>query len=152
MSKKLLIWVFEFSLRSSCLLRSEIKLPHTSITAHLRVYAYGELATILKRLCILTSLSSCLTSSIICLMTSRGASSDSLTMNAETDLGPRVSLLLNSLLLRSLHKVNRSSKDAKDGCTSRFHRQVAGSRTARRECAAIRPSAQLDARNMTDFG
>jgi hypothetical protein len=35
-------------------------------------------------------------------MTSLGASSDNLIMNADTDFGPRVSLLLNSLLLRSL--------------------------------------------------
>ena len=151
MSKKPLIWVFEFSLRSSCLLKSEIRLPHTSMTAHLRVYAYGESVTIPRRLRILTSLSSCLTSSVICLMTSRGASSDSLTINAETDLGPRVSLLLNSLLLRSLNQVNMFSKDARDGPTSKFHQQVAGNRTARTECAKIRPSALLGARNMTNF-
>ena len=35
-------------------------------------------------------------------MTRRGASSESLIIKLETDLGPRVSLLLNSLLLRSL--------------------------------------------------
>lgn len=35
-------------------------------------------------------------------MTSRGASSESFMMKVETDLGPRVSLLLNSLLLKSL--------------------------------------------------
>lgn len=38
----------------------------------------------------------------------RGASSDSRTINPDTDFGPRVSLLLNSLLLSSLrnHSVN----------------------------------------------
>lgn len=35
-------------------------------------------------------------------MTKRGASSDSLMMKVDTDLGPLVSLLLNSLLLKSL--------------------------------------------------
>lgn len=49
-----------------------------------------------------TSLSSCFASSVICLMTSRGASSESLTMNAETDLGPLVSFELNSLFASSL--------------------------------------------------
>ena len=51
----------------------------------------------------LTSLSSCLTSNVICFITRRGASSESFIINVETDLGPLVSLLLNSLLLRSLH-------------------------------------------------
>ena len=50
-----------------------------------------------------TSLSSCLMSNVICFMTRRGASSESFMINVETDLGPLVSLLLNSLLLRSLH-------------------------------------------------
>ena len=49
-----------------------------------------------------TSLSSCLARRVICLRTSRGASSESLIMNVDTDFGPLVSLLLNSLLLRSL--------------------------------------------------
>lgn len=35
-------------------------------------------------------------------MTTRGANSDSFTMNADTDLGPLVSLLLNSLFASSL--------------------------------------------------
>jgi len=38
-------------------------------------------------------------------MTTLGASSDNLIMNADTDFGPRVSLLLNPLLLRSLWQV-----------------------------------------------
>ena len=50
-----------------------------------------------------TSLSSCLMSNVICFITRRGASSESFMINVETDLGPLVSLLLNSLLLRSLH-------------------------------------------------
>ena len=49
-----------------------------------------------------TSLSNCFASMVICLMTIRGASSDSLLMNDETDLGPLVSFELNSLLLNSL--------------------------------------------------
>ena len=55
-----------------------------------------------------TSLSSCLTRSVICLITSRGASSESLMIKADTDFGPRVSLLLNSLLLSSLDSVSIS--------------------------------------------
>jgi len=53
----------------------------------------------------LTSLSNCLISNVICLMTRRGASSDNLMINAETDFGPLVSLLLNSLLLKSLQRL-----------------------------------------------
>lgn len=51
---------------------------------------------------VLTSLSNCLTSNVICLTISRGASSDSLTRKDEMDLGPLVSFVLNSLLLTSL--------------------------------------------------
>lgn len=48
-----------------------------------------------------TSLSNCFASMVTCLMTIRGHSSESFTMNVETDLGPRVSFVLNSLLLSS---------------------------------------------------
>lgn len=57
-----------------------------------------------------TSLSRNLIRSIICLMTSRGANSESFTMKAETDLGPRVSLVLNSLLLSSLPESQYTGK------------------------------------------
>lgn len=50
-----------------------------------------------------TSLSSCLARRVICLMINLGASSDSLIMNVDTDLGPLVSLELNSLFPSSLH-------------------------------------------------
>jgi hypothetical protein len=43
-----------------------------------------------------------LATEVICLMTMRGANSESFATNVETDLGPLVSLLLNSLLLNSL--------------------------------------------------
>ena len=49
-----------------------------------------------------TSLSNCLTSKVISLITRRGASSESLMIKVDTDFGPLVSLLLNSLLLISL--------------------------------------------------
>lgn len=50
-----------------------------------------------------TSLSNCFTSKVISLITRRGASSESLMINVDTDFGPLVSLLLNSLLLISLY-------------------------------------------------
>lgn len=50
-----------------------------------------------------TSLSSCLARRVICLMINLGASSDSLIINVDTDLGPLVSLELNSLFPSSLH-------------------------------------------------
>jgi hypothetical protein len=50
---------------------------------------------------LLTSLSSCFANMVICFITNLGASSDSLTMNEETDFGPLVSFVLNSLLLSS---------------------------------------------------
>lgn len=62
---------------------------------------HQPLGTFASNIC--TSLSSCFASKVICLMTSRGASSESLTMNAETDLGPRVSFELNSLFPSSLY-------------------------------------------------
>lgn len=49
-----------------------------------------------------TSDSSCLISIVICFMMIRGANSDNRVMKVETDFGPLVSLLLNSLLLKSL--------------------------------------------------
>lgn len=50
-----------------------------------------------------TSLSSCLARRVICLIINLGASSDSLIINVDTDLGPLVSLELNSLFPSSLH-------------------------------------------------
>lgn len=41
-------------------------------------------------------------------MTTRGANSDNLTMKAETDLGPLVSLLLNSLFASSLCGISKN--------------------------------------------
>lgn len=54
----------------------------------------------------LTSLSSCFANKVICLITSRGASSESLMINVETDFGPLVSFELNSLFPSSLLGVN----------------------------------------------
>lgn len=51
-----------------------------------------------------TSLSSCLAKRIICFIINRGASSESFTMNVETDLGPFVSFELNSLFPSSLFR------------------------------------------------
>jgi hypothetical protein len=53
---------------------------------------------------LLTSLSMNLATEVICLMTIRGANSDNLATNVDTDFGPLVSLLLNSLLLNSLSR------------------------------------------------
>jgi hypothetical protein len=49
-----------------------------------------------------TSLSRSLITNVICFKTDRGSNSESFVRNAATDLGPLLSLLLNSLLLRSL--------------------------------------------------
>jgi hypothetical protein len=54
-----------------------------------------------------TSLSRNLASIVICFITRRGTSSESLEMNDETDLGPRRSLLLNSFPLSSLFNAVR---------------------------------------------
>src|SRR5437870_4755968 len=48
-----------------------------------------------------TSLSSCFAIMVICLITCLGASSENFMKKVDTDLGPLVSLLLNSLLLNS---------------------------------------------------
>lgn len=53
-----------------------------------------------------TSLSSCFAKRVICLMIKRGVSSESFTINADTDFGPLVSLELNSLFASSLCQVS----------------------------------------------
>jgi hypothetical protein len=90
-------------------------------------------------LAIITSLSSCFAKSVICLMINLGASSDSLMMNDETDLGPLVSLELNSLFPSSLNNVSARQDRTVDGITSKFHRRAAGSRIVLPEYAGTRP-------------
>ena len=58
-----------------------------------------------------TSLSSCFAKRVICLIIKRGVSSESFTMNADTDLGPLVSLELNSLFASSLRITSASCFD-----------------------------------------
>lgn len=87
-------------------------------------------------------------------MIKRGVSSDSFTMNAETDLGPLVSLELNSLFASSLCAVSSLltiSYQAGHVCTSRFHLKVAGSRIVRQGYGGTRPLAPTDVRNMSSF-
>lgn len=73
--------------------------PQISMTAHLIVYDYEISNPFTDGL---TSLSSSLTTRVICFKTERGTRSESLIRKAATDLGPLLSLLLNSLLVRSL--------------------------------------------------
>lgn len=83
-----------------------MRFPHTSTTAHRRVYDCKRVRPLLhwegteRRY--ITSLSSCFANRVICFIINLGASSESLTMNAETDFGPLVSLELNSLFPSSL--------------------------------------------------
>ncbi len=74
-------------------------------------------------------------------------------INVETDFGPLVSLLLNSLLLRSLeYLVNLLSWSwIQAPTTLGLRRLIADSRIARRECVKIRPLALRDARSTTNF-
>ena len=57
-----------------------------------------------------TSLSNSLISEVICFNTDLGTNSESFVRNAATDLGPLLSLLLNSLPLRSLGSVNKNDR------------------------------------------
>lgn len=73
-------------------------------------------------------------------------------MNDETDLGPRVSLLLKSLLLRSLPPVSLRLGNRVYEHTSKAHQQAADSRIAPKGCGAIPPLAPQDVQNKRGFG
>ena len=82
-------------------------------------------------------------------MTRRGASSESLTIKVDTDLGPRVSLLLNSLLLRSLPYHQRCTQLALYlVVTSGSLPQAGDSRIVPQESAETPPLAPPDAQSM----
>lgn len=80
-------------------------------------------------------------------MTTRGASSDNFIMKAETDLGPLVSLLLNSLFASSLCKVSTGIVIMIASPTLIFHRLIGCSRIVLQEYEGILPSAQTSAQN-----
>lgn len=86
-------------------------------------------------------------------MIKRGVSSESFTMNADTDLGPLVSLELNSLFPSSLYQVSPLYLSyCSNMCTLRSHLKAVGSRIALQECGGTRPSAPKGVRNMSNFG
>lgn len=74
-------------------------------------------------------------------MTRRGASSDSLMMNVDTDFGPFVSLGLNSLFANSLFSVSPCFylHYAQDKPTLGFHPLTVDNHTAPQGCVRILP-------------